>query len=1016
MLEIEIVGRADLSRTIERRIVDDHNCSLKDLIKKECPKFRDDFIPYLSAFVDGVRFQYSDWSIVDLRRSKSVKIVIEAGGIEVGTVAAIISIVMAVGSAIYAVMSMNKLNAKAQQQETRQGSSIYDVNAQGNQVNLNNTIPENFGYFKRFPDYLADRHVFYRNNVQFVDLILCQGVGQYQRKNDHSDVFLGETPINELEGCAIRVYEPGEEITAANSIENKSWYCFYSSTQVTQSGHTLKGVTTEIDQSSQINSAVTFNRNSFSGVYYTVTNVVNAGCSGVSTTPIYTEHKLDLNWEVGAYFSISGSNGVRMIGTSDSDTVEVDPEDPTLTKVTIALSDSFTAVNEVIHKSWLRSHNEYEDEDQQLIVDAGDQIRVIVTKRTVVTYTKQGGTSGPRTFTDTAENQVVSQCELMNVSYNVVDDVGFAELTVQSIEFDPVSYPAAPVPPAGALNVQTSYECDVMVLQPIPADYPFADNGLYRIDSHDTSTGVYTVSRIDQSYAVVPDWIEFWGQGVSNDGISFTLDESSTHMSGAYAGPYRACPVGAESTIFEYDIRFPQGLGYLKDDGTFRDLSVEIEIGYRRAGSNDEWTTTTRTFTNHTNDELAFTYELTVPVAGNYEFRMRNLSEDQDSTRALCECKWVGLKSVISTKNKYDDVTVIIARFRGSETLSEISSNQISTYWLRKLKNIRTSVVEATRDIAPVVNYICENSKYAGIINRLSLDEFDYLWQSQNLKLDGTIDNSSTLLDVLRDALNVGFSAPVVANNKLSFVRLHEREIDEPLTQIFTPQNMTKSPKITFNLPREDEVEEVVVEYTSPETYKTETIFCSLDENGEKVISSYPNSDKQEKIRAWGVTSSVQAEATGMRRLRYLKSTRVTYEIETELDGLNCQFNDLVGLFLDENFSNITGRVLASDDDEITVDMEIPEDRQTGTVYIRNMDGTPTEYVFTRIDSHHLKLNDVLSWNADFGVSIEFPFFAIGEMVLCWVTEIRSNDRKCQVKLINYDPNVFVDDIPINED
>ena len=127
---------------------------------------------------------------------------------------------------------------------------------------------------------------------------------------------------------------------------------------------------------------------------------------------------------------------------------------------------------------------------------------------------------------------------------------------------------------------------------------------------------------------------------------------------------------------------------------------------------------------------------------------------------------------------------------------------------------------------------------------------------------------------------------------------------------------------------------------------------------------------------------------------------------------MNCQFNDLVGLFLDENFSNITGRVLASDDDEISVDMEIPEDRQTGTVYIRNMDGTPTEYVFTRIDSHHLKLNDVLSWNADFGVSIEFPFFAIGEMVVCWVTEIRSNDRKCQVKLINYDPNVFVDDVP----
>ena len=143
------------------------------------------------------------------------------------------------------------------------------------------------------------------------------------------------------------------------------------------------------------------------------------------------------------------------------------------------------------------------------------------------------------------------------------------------------------------------------------------------------------------------------------------------------------------------------------------------------AGSNDAWTTETKTFTNNTNDELAFTYELVVPTAGNYEFRMRNLSEDQDSTRALCECKWVGLKSVIATKDQYDDVTVLICRFKGTETLSEISSNQISTYWTRKLPNIsNSSVIEPTRQIAPVVKYICNNSKYSGIVNQNSLLEF----------------------------------------------------------------------------------------------------------------------------------------------------------------------------------------------------------------------------------------------------------------------------------------------------
>ena len=297
MLEIEVVGRDDLSRIIERKSVSNHNCSLLDFIKQECPKYNESYIPNLSAFVDGVAFQYSDWSIVSLKNSRKLKIVIEAGGIEVSTVMAIISVVMAVASAIYAVFAMNKLSSKAQQ-EQKQGSSIYDVNAQGNQVNLNNVIPENFGYFKRFPDYLADRHVFYRNNTMFVDLILCQGVGSYQRADDHSDVYLGETPISELDGCQIRVYEPGETITPENSIENKSWYCYYSSTQVTQSGHTLKGVRTEIDQSSQINPKVNFLDKTFSGKYYTIhkqytlnTNwILDGKTAHISLFPAVTAH------------------------------------------------------------------------------------------------------------------------------------------------------------------------------------------------------------------------------------------------------------------------------------------------------------------------------------------------------------------------------------------------------------------------------------------------------------------------------------------------------------------------------------------------------------------------------------------------------------------------------------------------------------------------------------------------------------------------------------------------------
>ena len=1007
MLEVKVVSRIDLSQVIERQYIEHHDCTLRELLTEQCPAYRPDIVAYLSVYVDGVKFPQSDWHLVKLHQARKVLFVLEAGGLEIGTIISIISIVLAVGSAVYGIMMANRLSS-ATQGETKQGSSIYDVNAQGNKVSLTKVIPENFGFFKHFPDYLADKHVFYRNNTQFVDMILCQGVGYYQRKEDSSDVYVGETPISELQGCQIAVFEPGTVITAENSIEDKCWYCYYSSTEVTPSGHTLEPNVTEIDQSSQQDSSVLFSDKSFSGGYYTSQQTAG-GTQGPGSIRLF--HQLDLKWDTGSYFTISGSNNTRLIGVSDAIT---DDAVSGTSEIIADLSENFSNANIALHKAWLRARVTEIDPDTQeeVITSAGDSLKITVRKKTIISYTIQGGTSGPQIKTAENSAEITSVCELLTVSYSGDDVV----ITVDSLELQQGSYPAAPSAPSGSYNVQTSHAMAVIILQSIPADYPYSDNGLYIIDSHDSSTGVYTVSRVNSSYGVISDWHEFWGQGVSQTSLTFNLDESSSNA-GAFAGPFRACPYGAESSIFEYDISFPQGLGYLQDNGTFRDLTVQIEIGYRKAGSNDPWVTETKTFTEHTNDELAFTYQLETEEPGNYEFRMRNLSEEDNSTRALNTVKWIGLKSVISTVNRYDDVTVIIGRFKGTETLSELSENQIATYWTRKLPDIYTGTLTPTRDLAPVVKYICNKSKYTGIINDSSLAEYDNFWNDKGITLDGTIDSDSTLLDCLKDCLNTGFAAPVILNNKLSFTRLHKRGIAEPLTQIFTPQNLTQSPKITFNLPKEDDVDEVVVDYTSPDTYKTETLFCHVDASDDAYFTAYPLSVYQEKLKAFGVTKETQAKAMGMRRLRYLRSTRVTYEIQTEYDGLNCQFNDLVGLVLDENLSNITGRILSFDADTLTVetDQQIKQNHSSGIIYIRKLDGSCDEYTFTRTDSHHLVIDRAMpAWNDEYGSSLEYPFFAIGELVVCWVTAVTPQDKTCNLKLINYSEDIFADDLPIN--
>lgn len=1024
MLRIEVYTRADLSRIIEQATLKPNaGETIADVMRKQCPAFTLERAQasYISLYADGVKIPQDTWSRYRLDKTKTLRVVIEAGGLEASAIIGIVSIVLAVASTVYAIIMANRLG-KNLQKDTKQGSSIYDVNAQGNQINLTNVVPETFGKFKRFPDYLADKHVFYRNNTQFIDMILCQGVGYYERSEDSSDVYVGETPIGQLPGCSVYVYEPGEKITAENSPEDRSWFCYYSSTQVTASGHTLEPEQTEINQSQQLNPTVTFNGAQLSGGYYQITGYSSPGCAGGGGAAHRVYKHLVLPWDVGAFFSIAGAVDIRPLGTGD--TLQ-DNQDGT-TALNVTLPEYFNNAQENLHKAWLRERltetetyldENGEEQTREVITRAGDAINVTAEAVTTVLYSIVAGTGGIQTGRISAVNSLTSQCELLGVSYGA-DNA--ATLTVSTAELELPAFPAAPAAPYGAFNVTTEQTRTFTAAQPVPADYTWgSDNGLYELMARDGS--IYTVRRVNDSYIPVAGWVEFWSQEFNQGGLTFTLDENST--AGQYVGPYRACPYGATASIFEYDVSFPQGLGYLNDDGTFRDLTVSIEIGYRKAGSNDEWTTITRDFTNNTNDELAYTYQIETEEPGAYEFRMKNLSTADNSTRALSTCKWIGLKSVISTINKYDNMTVMIGRFKGSETLSELSSNQLATYWTRKLPNISTGELEATRELAPAVKYIINSSKYHGIINEESLQEFADIWNAQGITLDGTVDSDGTLLEVLRDALSVGFSSPVIDNNRLAFTRLHPVDDTEPLAQLFTPQNLTASPEIIFNLPKDDDVDEIVVEYTSPETYKAETIYCHINAQGEAEITLYPLSAHQEKLKAFGVTSRRQAEAMGMRRLRYLRSTRVTYKITTEMDGLNCQYNDLVGLFLDEDMSNITGRIIALEEDlmiteeilkNIIVDMEIPEALSSGVIYVRQKDGTCRSTTYVRKDSHHLTLTEPLltEWDPRYGEDLEPPFFALGELVRCWVTAVEPQDKTVNLTLINYDASVFTDDLP----
>lgn len=77
-------------------------------------------------------------------------------------------------------------------------------------------------------------------------------------------------------------------------------------------------------------------------------------------------------------------------------------------------------------------------------------------------------------------------------------------------------------------------------------------------------------------------------------------------------------------------------------------------------------------------------------------------------------------------------------------------------------------------------------------------------------------------------------------------------------------------------------------------------------------------------------------------------------------------------------------------------------------IYVRKKDGSSVSYAFTRIGTYKLALGSSLfDWDENYGATIEYPFFAIGEIVPCWVQSVEPGDKSCTLKLVNYDSRIF---------
>ena len=1048
---VSIVSNLDLSFEIEKAQI---NKTYKNLIEffKDNSRYFDEKKEYnLDVLVDGVKIPQNMWGVADISRANTIKIIV----IPEGTMLAIIQIIVMVVAVAYSIYMYNKMKKQGNTSSLAQGNSIYDVNAQGNAVKYQSIIPENFGYFKCFPSYLTDPHYYYKENKKYIDMVLSQGVGSFEYTDTGEDVLIGNTPLNNFVGCRYSVIDPGEKISEVSfdSTLNQMWF---NSIDVTSSGKTIKNSVTGVMGSPCCE---------LQSIYFQGENQPKNWSEGDILQFTDAQQAKDIEFRYCAYpsnfyFGNHNSNYPPESGHY---------ADPTLIYVGTFGSGkpayenaySITSTTPIYENGSIVG---YTINEMLINLDQGS------TFHSPLWYPLNMSYGGLRMSHQT----MTAKKKIWNENYNgcvnsyrlkagalpdivyiyFTNDEGTIKTKEKRIPFNLASADTQVLNGHGgysAIRIKTSFDVTmdewnncvndiwghwcylqmgysgaVKGYADIGEHYSnsFGDNGYYKIKkiykedgliydvygkNNEKNATKYLLAKVNPNNfeEEETEWNCFFYAGCV---MPTTVVKNITQLSGTKETPigtFRGNPVGKLGSLYELDFNAPNGIYQVDEqNGAYKKLTVEWQVKYRQVGTT-AWNTRNLHFTGYNADELGMTERFDLPL-GDWEFTVVRISpEFKDSSHAET-VKWCGLKCLLGEKDTYINQTVLAVRCVGSEALSELDDNQFSTLFTRKLPNIYSGELEATTDLAPAIKYICAQSKFGNLFNQLSLAEFDEYAKSKGFEFNGAFDRENTMLDAMRAVANVGLNDLIVKNNELHLTRM-EAKTENDYTYIFTPQNMVSQPQVTITLNKPDDTKQCTINYTDTATYKTSQVVASYDENGDIIYTDYDVSPYSEEIDSLGITSVAQAQAVAGRRLGYLTYTKTQYTIETELDGLNCQYNDYVGLVLNIDLQNVCGRVVAQTDNILTLDCEIP----TNSLYIwyRLKDGTPRLLNILDIDGVNVTVDEIpQSWDLDFGSSIEYPYFAVGNILPCWITDIQISEDKCTLTLINYDSRVFNSD------
>ena len=605
-MRVRIFNRTDLSHALKDFIIDNEDISLLNFLENGLnSEVSKRFKRCVTVLCDGVEIPHNIWCKYNLKNTKNITFIIKPQDFF-----SIAMIIIALAVAVYTMSMLKKLKTDDKKQES--GSSIYDPNAQGNKAKLEDPIPEQFGLVKAFPDYISDKHYFYVNNVRYMSMLLCQGVGYYDWSLDQ--MYIGATPISSYVGSDIDVLiaDPNQDISSHDAHR-----CWFNSTEITMSGKEVPATESNSRKRGEIVSA---------------TLTLN-GLTATSDSDLH----------------LASGDMIRLYNLQGQDR-------------TINLTDI------ELMPSSVRCYAQSIPSNLNLAL--GWKVNLTVSESgSSETY--------PLTLinygTDTQKGDFI--------------DVNFVNLTITE-------------------NTTATLVIKNFVYSDSDLESTHVlDNGYYEVQAvNGTSYTLLAKDKNGITYRTTSGWSGFSANRTSSATIE--LVETASTLSNAksnVAGYYRACPIGATSRYYEVDFSFPSGLYHLSDEGDYENRTATILLEWKIAGSTDAPQSMTKVYTKNSPDAFGETISIDVGNSNNaYEFRVTNLSDYSSDSQDVQTFLWNGLKCLISEDTHYPDVTVIAITVRGSESLAELSDNQISTLWTRRLANLNDVKTTTYQDV--VVN------------------------------------------------------------------------------------------------------------------------------------------------------------------------------------------------------------------------------------------------------------------------------------------------------------------------